>query len=405
MDNVYAISFCLFSMLLQCDNIIILNEKGIGPQVLSSIILIFYYLFTIVRYKGKNNIIQLAPYILYSVFLLYLIFTYPGGAIPLNMIQIIVYLICSYALFNMRGKISQKKILRIITMMIWFVIIIGPIQFLCSSMLLPKIILQPFLFNDSLSGVNVQYYYPFPYLRLFSTFMEPSFCSTFLVGSIIFVLHIGKKNIKHFNLLLSLLIGELILTFSSTGYGGFLIMMALYFAKNLKRRYMQYMITFIFFGLIFYSLFGDTVLREVLFEKMSSSSASARTWWNIAAMEAFNNHPIIGAGFQSVRASSYLYTLLGETGIVGTLIYFLFFVSLYWPIFFKNNNDNREEDACRYYMLSVVVCMIIACPDHNMCTFWIGFYMFSLLSVSNMRNRLQQVTKLLIRNKKIANKK
>ena len=375
-DTKKIIYFTLLSMTLQCDNVVVLGDKGVGPQIFSSLSIVFYTFLAIREKKLYSKL--LLSHGLYTCFLVYIILT-DSDSITLNLFQIIIYLACGYSLYNLGKIISGNELLKIITNVIFFVLVIGPIQFLCSSMIIPKIILQPFFFNDSFSGADVQFYYTFPYHRLFSTFMEPSFCSTFLVGAIFFILQIGDKRIPHFRAILSILIIELILTFSSTGYAGLLVMLVFYVSKHLKGKYVPYYFVVILLGFLFYIVFKDSILNEVLFAKSQSSSAQAREWWNIAALEAFNSNPLWGTGFQSVRASSYLYSLLGETGIIGTSIYLSLSLSLYWPLLSKKTKKEFDMvNASRLFMLSVFICMAIACPDHNLCTFWFGFYIYSL---------------------------
>lgn len=392
-DTKNMVRITLISMTLQCDNVIVLGEEGIGPQIISSMIFVVYSCVNITDFEFFSK--SLRPHYVYFFFLVYLCLSCIDS-FSLNLIQIVIYLMCAYSLFNVRKIIGMKFVEKSILFVIIFVLVIGPIQFLCSSMLIPKQILEPLFFNDNISGTTVQFYYNFPYLRLFSTFMEPSYCSSFLVGAIFYIIHLGEKRVRHFKLILSVLLVELILTFSTTGYVGFVIVLAIYLLKNSKREYFHYYFGLILVLFLFFIVFKDSLLNDVLFNKVNSGSAHTRNIWNEKAIESFLSNPLYGTGFKSVRASSYLYSLLGETGIIGTMIYSLFLFLLFRPVYsYRFTEESVVVKASIYFLLSVFICMAIACPDHNLCTFWFGFYIYSISYGDNLMRELKR--KVLIR--------
>lgn len=93
--------------------------------------------------------------------------------------------------------------------------------------------IDSYFFND---GDPYDYFlHPEYYKRLLGTFKEPSFCSTFLVGAMYYVL-LMKHYLKKWKVLFSLLGIDLILTMSSTGYGSFLlsVLFICFINENLK---------------------------------------------------------------------------------------------------------------------------------------------------------------------------
>ena len=54
------------------------------------------------------------------------------------------------------------------------------------------------------------------------------------------------------------------------------------------------------------------VLDRVIFNKSSTASGRVRTLWNNVAYEEFINNPIFGIGYQSLRASSIIFDIMGE---------------------------------------------------------------------------------------------
>ena len=227
----------------------------------------------------------------------------------------------------------------------------------------------------------IYYYTPDVYRRVLSTFMEPSYFSTFITGMFFYVLY-RKNHIKNANKLLVFILFELILTFSSTGYL-IIVSVGVFFAFYINDRKLRNI--FLFFSLViaFYLIFVDTtILDEVIFDKMDSDSGRERDNWNIIAMEYFFENPITGIGYKEWRASSFAISLLCENGIIGAVIYFFFYFALFLPLF---NQEIKcycsQEIASRFFVLCVVLGQIIACPDIELCTMWLGFY-FVMLSIN-----------------------
>ncbi|WP_205602490.1 hypothetical protein [Chelativorans alearense] len=69
-------------------------------------------------------------------------------------------------------------------------------------------------------------------------------------------------------------------------------------------------------------------LDEILFSKLESQSGRERFMWNAVAYQAFLDTWGLGAGLGSARASSYLLVLLSNVGLLGTVIFFIFFGSI-----------------------------------------------------------------------------
>ncbi|MCT7375567.1 hypothetical protein [Chelativorans salis] len=69
-------------------------------------------------------------------------------------------------------------------------------------------------------------------------------------------------------------------------------------------------------------------LDEILFSKLDSQSGRERFMWNAVAYQAFLDTWGLGAGLGSARASSYLLVLLSNVGLLGTIIFFIFFGSI-----------------------------------------------------------------------------
>lgn len=68
-------------------------------------------------------------------------------------------------------------------------------------------------------------------------------------------------------------------------------------------------------------------------DKMQSQSGEERTAWNRLSLISFLETSMFGGGVGTVRASSFIFALLSNVGLIGTLLFVVFFYSLiklYW---------------------------------------------------------------------------
>lgn len=76
--------------------------------------------------------------------------------------------------------------------------------------------------------------------------------------------------------------------------------------------------------------------------KLQSQSGVERSSWNSLAVKNFFDTVGLGAGLGSVRTSSFLVALVSNVGVIGTLLYSAFFVSLMRP---QGERAVRDHDA------------------------------------------------------------
>ena len=369
-----VISITMISMLMQGTSVLTFGETSIGPQVLTSCFFCLYYLLVIQNYS-RSKIKYWLPCLVYYAYIIYMIMMLPANSNILVLFQITIYVSCGYLLCMCRKYVEKSKYISLCEFILIFFLVIGVFQFLCSSLILPKEPLRILLLNKA--GENAQFtrfdFYP----RLFSTFQEPSYCSTFIVASFFFVLHL-RKLFKFYRILLPFLFFELVLTFSSTGYVSFAVMFLVYGVLFGNRRSLKIIIPIIIMLLLFVWLFKDSIMQDVVFGKLEGKSAGSRLLWDQNALEAFYSRPLTGTGFGSSRASSFVIGILGETGIIGASFYVLFSITLYASLIVKRQSYTSIEIASRLFALSVFLGMSIACPDQTLCTFWLGFYLIML---------------------------
>ena len=124
------------------------------------------------------------------------------------------------------------------------------------------------------------------------------------------------------------------------------------------------------------------LLDSVVFSKSESGSYFTRLNMNNSAIQMFKSSPVLGKGYKSIRGSSIIYSILGELGICGFLIYILFNLSIFLPIVSKNFYKLSELNVgLRFSVMSACVCRIIACPDLDLCAYWFWLYCITKAAV------------------------
>lgn len=379
----HFIFLTLFSMLFQCNNIFIIGTQGVGPQLVTS----FCFIIKSYLVKYKHIQIRLTKHILRAccVFLLYIVINSLKNHVfnirVLDIFQLLIYYCCAVRMYRCKLSLREEDLKKYIIIIISFIAVFSPIQLLATYGFIPRGILTPFFFNDL--GDFVYFHRPEIYKRLLGTFMEPSYCSSFIVGAILYVLHL-RRTISHSYILLIILTLELILTKSSTGYGTLAIMLIIYFLSFRNKNALKIAVPICLIAAVVFLVAKDTLLNEVIFNKMSSESGVHRSSINARAIETFLEEPIWGIGWKESRASSYLLCLLAELGLIGCVLYLFVFALSYSPIIFnKKKHYNENIQAIHLFFISVCVAQIIAIPDIQFTVFWLGIYLISL-SYSNI---------------------
>lgn len=376
------ITLTLFSMIFQCNNVIILSSGiGVGPQIITSFIFIcFSFLIkTNVGLKisiSKSNIKLVFPWIL--IILIIVFSSSRNNVFEINLLrifQLIIYIICFARLLKISKYIDYdlKKNFRAI---VWFVVICGLIQYLMSIGLIPKFkIFSQLIYNESNNPV-VFFYNP-NVKRLFSTFMEASYCAPFLVGSFYYFLYdYINYNDKDNRLLMVILVVEILLTFSATAYVIFILCGVLMLLLSKQKKAIKYEIVLFLMATFFIILFGNKII-ELVNQKLSSGSGVARNSWNVWSIRDFQSSPIYGVGYKNSRASSLIITILAELGILGLSSY----ICAILIIFFRLLKNKLSFCHLRKYLLiliSVIIAQYISIPDLDFTVFWLSMYLIAI---------------------------
>lgn len=372
----FLLFITLFSMILQSTNVISYNGIMIGPQVITC----FSFILRCILIKKDRSIIRINKIKigLFLVFLSVILSSIINDSLVLNLLKIIqlaIYMITFLCIANISDKIDKDFIELFIKKTTIFILILGVIQILSSGNIIPRIsIINNLFFNDTSLDV---YYWHENYLRITSTFMEPSYCGSFLVASFFYFISIYKKNKKNVILLISIFL-EIILTQSTTAYASLVICGILFIIFSKNRQIKRIILPISIFVIFILFLFAYNLLDTVIFSKASSGSALTRGYWNKNAIKAFQTSRLFGIGYKNLRGSSIIYSLLGEIGIFGLISYLFFNLEICKQLLKK---IELGSIGIRFSILSIIICQFISCPDLDLCVYWMFLYLAALSGI------------------------
>ncbi len=116
------------------------------------------------------------------------------------------------------------------------------------------------------------------------------------------------------------------------------------------------------------------VFNGVFVDKVNSDSYRERTLWNTLALQTSHDSYYFGAGWGSVRASSFACSLMGNVGIPGVLLFCFFLLQLIRPLFRPRRYARFELYERSLFAIAVMlVALVVATPDPVMPVIWVLF--------------------------------
>ena len=380
----------IFSSVLQCDNVFVIGDVGIGPQVITS--LVFLIKAFIIKRKSifiinkRILLLEASTILLLFVSLISLIVNNNLENTVFKYLQLVIYVFCFIAMSKVSYLIDNEFVHKCIKYLSVFLITMGFIQLMITTGVLPRFtIIKELFYNDNLS--NVIYFTRDNYFRILSTYMEPSYYACFIVGAFYYFLLQSKKT-KGEKVLIFFILIQIILTFSSTAYISFALTGLVYFltVKNLKKKLKIALLAIIGLLVLYFGFYN--VLDNVIFSKTESGSANARFANDAKAIRIFNDNKVIGVGYKTNRASSAITTILAEMGIIGLLCYLILNFFVVKGIFrSEKKNISKQELGIRVAILSVIVSQIVAVPDIDICAYWMWMNILAVVMLNKTQRR------------------
>ncbi len=116
------------------------------------------------------------------------------------------------------------------------------------------------------------------------------------------------------------------------------------------------------------------VFRNVFIDKVGSDSYRERSLWNALALQTSHDSYYFGAGWGSVRASSFACSLMGNVGIPGTLLFVTFLLQLARPLFRPRRYARFEMfERSLFALFVMLVGLVVAGSDPISPMSWVLF--------------------------------
>lgn len=379
-DIRYMLGLTLIGMIFQCNNVITFKSISVGPQLITSLLLIAKYL--LYRQQKENNTSNKFRDYSFAFLILYIIlnsFFVSASTNPIfDIIQVIIYFLTFCILTKIGRLLNEEDIDRIVRTISIVLLLVGAVQIFANILHLDNLKILRLLVYNEITNMNI-YYYAHPYtIRFYSTFMEPSYASVALVPLTLYFFY--KNNKLYFILLLF----SVFLTFSTTAYVLLIFLFGIEFIKRIKYKKTWLYFIYILILLIIVAL-GTNVLDRVLLSKSTSGSGVVRNMWNNRAYQAFLKAPIFGNGYKSLRASSIILDILGELGLTGLILYLYTMFKKIWVSFLRI--DSKRDAVGLIFLTSAVLAQVISCPDLDLCSFWLCLYLYAIMYVGKKKRR------------------
>ena len=375
----YLLALTMVGMTLQCVNVVQISGQGIGPQIITSALFVARVILMElpqIRVPVRRNACLMGSMIL--VFMsatISLISNGLLGAKMLVLLQLLIYILCYICMVKISSSIDEDFIFRLIKGITVFLLIVGIIQLLITTNIIPRLgIVSQLLFNEKRGAV---YYYHNNYMRITSTYMEPSYYAGFIVGAFYYILE--RAGFDRNKLLLFVIVFEIVFTFSSTAYATVCLIGIVYVLTSdmpIKRKTEFIAVGLLLIVIMYFGFYN--VLDKVIFSKGTSGSANKRNNMNARAFADFFDKPIYGHGYKNYRASSIIYCILAELGLLGIISYLCMFCGVVVLFFNKKWNERKGKKAILFAVLAGFIAQLIACPDLDLCTFWLWMYFLGL---------------------------
>lgn len=402
LDIKYTVALLMISCVLQASSVFYVGDLAVVPFVFTSAFFILRSLLAGIPVRRLSNqekscITFFTVTIIVTVFALVAFHDMPIGSryafdynrlkaypilTPLRLTQlhvtntIFLTLACiDFVLLEREKKrIDSDWMIQLFDKILIFVIIVGLVQvFVTNTGKSTKLLEVLFYSKDdnpgarSIKGSGNQ-------LRLFSTFSEPSYCGAFLSASFWFVYTRNNRLTKlGFATFVALLLSRSVTAYAACCAGAVIYCVV---CRVRLRDLMIGICSALVIFLILWRIGYLDVMFKAVFNKVGSVSDLQRSAWNREAWRVFCKTFFIGAGFSSVRASSLLLNSLGQVGIIGTLSFAVFILSLY-----KYGMRDRKittNVATVVFLLVNVAGGVIACPDYTLQSLWVGMYLVVL---------------------------
>lgn len=284
------------------------------------------------------------------------------GKNVINYIIVVIFAFAAICIYQ-GVNLSKEELYRAMDILLYIFVFSALIQYGYQFGVIPEIVVKILYSNDNSSMA-------FLYgrdLRLYGSFLEPSYCGGFLTCMLCVFIH--RKPINKWKLIL--IIACVILNRSSTVILGSIISIAILilFDKN-KTKTLIYFILGILAMLLLYDFGIIDRLVGMVNIKLSSLSGIQRTKLDLLNIRIIKDTMGIGIGYGNTRANNFIISFAAQCGLIGILTYCIFVYSLLKSL--SKHQELAKNVNSIYFMIACLVTQIISCPDITYNILWLA---------------------------------
>lgn len=257
--------------------------------------------------------------------------------------------------------------------------------------------LEDFLYNNLSYAIGSDQKFS-SFVRISGSFLEPSMSGSFFVAYSIAFLYYSQKTIANV-LFFIVALFFLVLSTSSTAYLSFIIITFIMFVAGLLRilfrqkfrpdlviiyKFLIPILAICIIAIIFSEEFF-AIIDFVLYSKSDSDSFLHRQFADAFALNILFETYGLGSGLGSNRPSSFLFFIISNMGIIGLILFSVFFYKIY-SLAYKYINF-KEIRFILMLLTSILLTMMIAIPDISYSFLWL----FSALLVGTSLKKRREL--------------
>lgn len=409
----YTIALVVISTIFQAASVFTIGGNSISPLLYSCAVLVFKQCvdWLVAGRIVKHKVIWLKYYVMFLIAVVLItrfsptlfgnvpviVSTRPITYSPLyivamnnslsNVITLITYGLALYIISIHKEEIENKEVFRWFCFLLKIVLIIGFAQFVCKKMGVLYEFWNSLVYSKT-DTVSIEAFYFNVEPRFMATFMEASYCGGFIAPVLIGIFvafGVGKKTLP----MIITLIAAVLLNQSSTGLVIVGVSFFVYYlvSRNVNTKIMFPIVGVVGIGALVIFGYGD-ILSERILTKGSTSSGIQRSAMNASCISTLWNTRLLGAGLNNIRGSSFVFSILGQVGVIGLGLFVVFLISL-----MRKQKSNRiwstieDENICyRKFSIIFLVCVLLGMclsePDLFLSTFWLAVMMVVLTNKS-----------------------
>ena len=192
-------------------------------------------------------------------------------------------------------------------------------------------------------------------------------------------------------LLASLSLITLLISTSTTAYGGLIFFMSVTYASNFARAFTgpvptpvmgflgigPLLVACVALGVLLHTptwALVQQILDTTVFNKSSTASGIERGRWNEQAIVNFLDTYGFGAGLGSTRASNFMLAVLSNVGLFGALVYGIFLLRVLWRARRIETFGDTVQDSARAACLALLIAALLS---GGMVDLGLSFFMFA----------------------------